>query len=307
MNMNVFSGAAAGAANAYKEFVGSDAVEKVAAAAAQNVGEMEDAQTFSKTVDPETAGDIIQSRTKSMSELPKPAKAKEVDKTKAVADKIVNKEDELDKDATKFTQGKREFDKENLKKLHEKIKNDDTPESIIAKVKEHFPSKTPASQILDALEFLTISIKDPKTKGIVENAKAQYNEQNKDAIAGGREMTKLAYEAANQGLGTVKQLHGVFVDIVANENSAANLYKQLCVQYPVYKDLMKMITFVQSESGKALHDPLIDHTYLMKLNTTTKDLQSLVMVYRGFEKKMPQMDKQMHNAIQHFEEMRAVA
>ncbi|MBA3602231.1 MAG: hypothetical protein H0W50_00980 [Parachlamydiaceae bacterium] len=378
---SIFSGAEAGAAAAMAGFVNSDAVEKVAAAVAQKGEVIADAKKFAEIVDPDEAGKIKMAQDKSKSEMPKNFKSKEVDKTKPVIDKIVKKEDELDKEAKAFSQGKPEFDSESLKKLHDKIKNDDTPESIIAKVKEHFPEGTPASQIFDALAFLLISIKDPKineivknaknqygeenfeqidisramtklaskidgkdtpesiidkvitsfskgapasqifdslaflqlsvkdpkTKEIVENAKNQFGEKNTKQIDHGRKMSELAHSAATAGLGlgTAKKLHGVFVDMVANENKTPDLFKQLCVQYPVYKDLIKMIKFVQSESGKDLHNGQIDNIYLGALNNTTKNLQSLVMVYRGFEKKIPQMDRQMENAIQHFEQLRS--
>ncbi len=385
---SIFSGVSAGAAegltNSVSAFVNSKAINAVAEAVAQKAEVFAEEKFQLQFVDINEAAAIAESRIKSKSEMPQDQKPKAVDKTRPVADKVVNKEDELDKEAKAFSQGKPEFDSESLKELHDKIKNGDTAESIIAKVKEHFPEGTPASQIFDALAFLLVSVKDPKIKEIVKSAKKQYGEENfeqidisramtklaskidgkdtpesiidkvitsfpkgtpasqifdslaflqlalkddpkikviaenaknqfegknSEQIDQGRRMTKLAHSAATAGLGlgTAKKLHGVFVDMVANENKTPDLYKQLCVQYPVYKDLIKMIKFVQSESGKDLHNGQIDNTYLAALNNTTKNLQSLVMVYRGFEKKMDQMDRQMFNAIQHFEQLRSAA
>lgn len=270
-----------------------------AAESASKASELTKSLKETQTEDPTVAAQAM--ATKKLP-APKVIKTKEVEKAKEVQKPVEAAKDSLDKQTKEFSDTHPEFGKEGktLKDIHSEISESDTPETIIAKVNKKFPL---ASQAADALEFLSKTT-DGDIKKNVDLAKAEFIEKNDAKIKDGREITKLAKEASAMGAkGPVDNIHNIFVDMVANENKVPNLYQQLRTQYPVYKDLMHMLKEVQSKAGATTHDQELG-PYLIALNKTIFNLQSLVMTYRTFEKKMPVMDRLMINAIESFNERR---
>ncbi len=253
--------------------------------------------------------EVSGARTRSKSELPANIKTKDVKKSEEVKKteeahpekEVDDQSKKFNKDAEDFAQGKPLFKgkAELLKDLGTKINKDDKPDSILTKVKESFPKAT-ASEIFDVLEFLSKAITDTTTKEIVETARDNFKKANKDRIEDGRTVENWAIGGAAVGGGDAQKLYGFFTDIVSNENNAPDLYKQLSAQYPRYADLKKMLIYVEKEAGMALHDSKIEKPFLRAINNKIHGVQSIIMIYRGFELKMPQMEKQLVSEINRF-------
>jgi hypothetical protein len=209
-------------------------------------------------------------------------------------------EDDVGQKAKEFIQGHKEFDREDLEKLHESIDQNDDVDTILAKVKARFPK---ASKADDAFEFLLLTTKgDLRTK--IQDAKNLHYEANTREINGGRQLTKIARESADQafGLGKTQKLDSIFTDMVAEGADSNTLHKQLTAQYE-YKDMKKLLEYVYKTAGHELNFQVkttkngleletksIEKEYLLALCKEIRNIQGIMNTYRAAEKGMPSME-----------------
>jgi type III secretion protein W len=190
-------------------------------------------------------------------------------------------------DSAKQFQGKNpELGWEKLAALKQSIKEGDTKEIILSKIRVMFPDILNAA---DAFDFLLSFEKDVESdfKDQLLEAKAEFLEQNDREIKAGRNITTIARQAASKGLGTPSSLREMYQDITGNPRDSGTLFEQLSQKY-AFKDLKKVIDFLLHSLGADMKSkgPSIEPGQLHRLFTEVKSLQAILGVYRFFNGRM---------------------
>lgn len=192
-----------------------------------------------------------------------------VEKMKNTADEFQRKNPELKSSA--------------LVTLREMIKPQDTPEEILRKVLEFFPDVYLADE---ALQYLIETTEGELTQNVL-NAKADLLKRFDREIVAGRNISRVAREASEQGLGAPTSLRDLYRDITGNPRDSQTLFGELAQKY-AFKDLKKVIDFLFHSLGADLKakGPSIPRGLLHRLLTETRSLQAIMGVYRFFRTRM---------------------
>lgn len=192
--------------------------------------------------------------------------------------------------AEKFQNRNRELRDNVLIALRDQIKEGDSMEDILKKVKDFYPDPTLADE---ALEFL-LETTDGELAKAVQAAKDQLNKEAGREILAGKNMGALARTAAEKGLGTPTSMRDLYRDITGNPRDSPTLFEELSKKY-AFKDLQKVISFLLHSLGADMKakGPSIPRAMLHTLLTETRSLQAILGVYRFFRSRMALVEKML--------------
>lgn len=172
--------------------------------------------------------------------------------------------------------------------LRDIIRPGDTKEEILKKLREFYEDPSLEDEVLDFL----IETTDGELAETIRAAKGDLNKLYGREIAAGRNMGRLAREAAETGLGTATSLRDLYRNITGNPRDSATLFHELSQKY-VFKELKKVVDFLLHSLGADMKakGPSIPRGQLHRLITETRSLQAVLGVYRFFRGRMPLVDK----------------
>jgi type III secretion protein W len=196
--------------------------------------------------------------------------------------------DQIKDSASRFQESNPELKETSLIRLRQLIKDTDTAEEILNKVKDFY---TDVSLMDEALDFL-LSTSEGELAAKIQEAKELLNERSGREIIAGRNIGAHAREAAEKGLGSPTTLRDMYRNITGNPRDSATLFQELSQRY-AFKDLKKVIDFLLHSLGADLKakGTSIPRGQLHRLFTETRSLQAILGVYRFFRGRMALMAK----------------
>lgn len=208
-----------------------------------------------------------------------------IQKMMKMGDKLgkVEKVKMLDDTASKFQQKNRELDAKALVALRESIKPGDTKEEIMAKIAKAYEDPSLADDVFDFLLETTEGELHETIKELKEEFTGKFGRE----IAAGKNIAEEARAAADKGLGTPTSLRDQYRDLTGNPRDSGTLFNELSQKYE-FKDLKKMCDFFLHSLGADMKSkgPSIPRGELHRLITETRNLQSILGVYRFFSGRM---------------------
>lgn len=190
--------------------------------------------------------------------------------------------------ANKFQNRNPELKATILIMLRDLLKPGDTKEDILRKLNEFYQDVSLADEVLDFL----LETADPELAATIQEAKDEFNQLHGREIAAGKNISNVAREAAEKGLGTPTNLRDLYRNITGTPRDSTALFQELSQQY-VFKELKKVVDFLLHSLGADMKakGPSIPRGQLHRLITETRSLQAILGVYRFFRSRMPLMDK----------------
>lgn len=182
-----------------------------------------------------------------------------------------------------FQQRNNELQARSLLLLRSRITSRDSAADILRKVREAY---TDFSLADEALDFL-LETADPKMRGIIAQAKADFNRLYGKDIAAGRNMGAQAREFSTQGLGSPTALRDLYRNVTQNPREALTLFQELSTTY-TYEKMKAVIAFLLHSLGSDMKSkgPSIERSELARLFTETRNMQAILGVYRFFKLRM---------------------
>lgn len=183
--------------------------------------------------------------------------------------------------AQQFHDNNPEMGQRALLALLGRIRDSDSSEDILRKVRESYPDATLADE---ALEFLSRACRGRET--LLEKisiARKALQEASGREIRAGRNIAHEARTFSEQGLGSTTALRDLYRDITGNPRDANTLFEELSKAFP-YDKLEKVILFTLQSLGADLKSkgPSISPAELQRLLTECRQLQAILWVYRFF-------------------------
>lgn len=171
--------------------------------------------------------------------------------------------------------------------LREYIKTDDTKEDILRKLLEFYPDPSLADE---ALEFL-LATTEGELHTKISEAKDEFVQKFSREIIAGKNITALAQQASEKGLGTPSTLRDLYRDITGNPRDTNTLFEELSGRYN-YKELKKVTDFLLHSLGSDMKSkgPSIEPGQLHTLFTETRSLQAALGVFKFFKGRMNLME-----------------
>jgi type III secretion protein W len=191
--------------------------------------------------------------------------------------------DEIESSAERFARQNKEFNKEVLKLLLEKIKDCRTKEEIRSLVDQFYHDPTLAD---DALAFLIEATRGELQKATQEAREAHNLEFGRE-IAAGKHIQEEVFKAAAEKLGAPTTLRDLYRDITGNPREPVTLFLELSDRF-TYQDMRKVLAFLFHSLGADLRSqgPSIDPGLLFRLLSETRSLQAILGVYQFFRSRM---------------------
>lgn len=191
--------------------------------------------------------------------------------------------------ANQFQRRNQDLQAHVLALLREQVKEGDSKEEILQKLKEFYPDVSLADEALDFLLQTT----DGELAETIKQAKEDFQKANGREIAAGRNIGTHAREAAEKGLGTAASLKDMYRDITGNPRDSTTLFQELSQKY-AFKELKKVIDFLLHSLGADMKSkgPSIPRGLLHRLFTETRSLQAVLGVYRFFRNRMRLIERQ---------------
>lgn len=242
----------------------------------------------------DTANDLFDVFAQSTSQLAeriksrqKPAKA-----NKSRIQKMLKSEDKLgpiqaakplDDTANRYKEKNQELDPEKLMQLRKDIKPGDTKEQILEKIMKAYTDPSLAD---DALDFL-LETTDGELYQKVKELKEEFTGKFGREIAAGKNIAGEARAASEKGLGTPTSLRDQYRDLTGNPRDSNTLFNELSQKYE-FKDMKKVVDFFLHSLGADMKSkgPSIPRGELHRLISETRNLQSILGVYRFFSGRM---------------------
>jgi type III secretion protein W len=190
-----------------------------------------------------------------------------------------------------FTNRNPELTSNTLMLLRSRLKDSDTMEDIIKKLQELYPDHYLADEALDFL----IKTTDPNS-ALFKNlllAKDRFNVIFKREITAGKNMTPEAKAFADQGVGTPTQLRDLYKQVTGQPKEPAELFEELSEKYD-FEKLTTVIKFLMQSLGADMKSkgPSIARPELQTLFNETRNMQSILGVYRFFQSRMSLISKE---------------
>lgn len=221
------------------------------------------------------------------------SKFKEIDKRaeKGLYEEVAEQQAEEDipkeglKIAESFAKKNPELSSRALLLLKASIKQSDSFDTILTKIRSTYPDHTLSD---DALDFLIEStpVKSELRAKFVQT-KDQFNEVYGREIRAGRNIQNEALTFSKEGLGSPTALRDLYREITGNPRSPNQLFDELGSKFS-YPQMKKIIDFLLHSLGSDLKSkgPSIDHAELQRLFSEARTLQAILGVYRFFQKRM---------------------
>ncbi len=192
--------------------------------------------------------------------------------------------------ASRFQQNNPELSSRTLAILQSLIKEGDTPEEILAKVFSIYPDPALADEALDFLietagPLLILELK--KTKDLLNR---NYERQ----VKSGRNISALARQFSEEGLGSPTSLRDIYRDVTGNRRDPLKLFDELAEKFP-YSKLKPLIAFLLHSLGADLKSkgPSIDRADLARLLEETRSLQGILGIFRFFQSRTKLIENQL--------------
>lgn len=187
----------------------------------------------------------------------------------------------LQKIAEQFSKKNPELNPRSLLLLFRGLKQSDTSEQILNKIRTTYPDASLADEVLDFLIEGTKGNKALQEK--LNITKEEFNQSSGREIRAGKNIQEAARQFAQEGLGNPTALRDLYRDIIGNPREAPALFDELANSFPFPK--MKMvIDFILHSLGQDMKakGPSISKEELQRLFTETRTMQAILGVYRFF-------------------------
>ena len=196
---------------------------------------------------------------------------------------------EAKKVAENFAKRNPELNSRALLILKSLIKEKDSQESILNKVRSTYPDPTLADEALDFL-IETSPAKSAMRSKLVAT-KDQFNEVYGREIRAGKNIQTEAQTFSKEGLGSPTALRDLYRDITGNPRTPNQLFDELGTKF-TYPQMKKVIDFLLHSLGSDLKSkgPSISQPELQRLFSEARTLQAILGVYRFFQKRMPMIE-----------------
>lgn len=174
-----------------------------------------------------------------------------------------------------------ELNPRSLLLLFRGLKQSDTTDQILNKIRATYPDASLADEVLDFLIEGTKSNKALKDKLTI--TKEEFNQSSGREIRAGKNIQEAARQFAQEGLGNPTALRDLYRDIIGNPREAPVLFDELANAFPFPK--MKMvIDFILHSLGQDMKSkgPSISKEELQRLFSETRTMQAILGVYRFF-------------------------
>ncbi len=224
--------------------------------------------------------------------VPKVAKKDDGEEGKVIVEEKKQAEDA----AAKFSDRNPEFQSKTLQLLLSRVSQNDTPESLLAKVLEIYPDYSLADE---ALEFL-IETTGGRLQENLQIARDAFNRSYGREIRAGRNIKQEALDFSSKGLGSPTALRDMYRDITGSPRDPQQLFQELFSQFP-FEKLKTVVDFFLHSLGSDIKSkgPSISRPELQKLVGDTRTLQAILGVYTFFESRM----KMIHNQFLSFHQV----
>lgn len=217
---------------------------------------------------------------------------KEIDKRaeKGLHQEVAESQQEFSEEATKiaenFSKKNPELNAKALLVLRSLVKEKDSYDAILTKIRSTYPDPSLADEALDYLIETTPAKSAMRSKLVA--AKEQFNEVYGREVRAGRNIQNEAQTFSKQGLGSPTALRDLYRDITGNPRTPNQLFDELNAKFS-YPQMKKVIDFVLHSLGSDLKSkgPSISQPELQRLFSEARTLQAILGVYRFFQKRMP--------------------
>lgn len=216
---------------------------------------------------------------------------KEIDKrTKLQTQEMAEMEgEELDPEvaqrlAEDFHKKNPELNPRALLALRGYVKQNDTPDQLLNKVRSTYADASLADESID---YLIETTSNSAMRAKLENAKMQFNEVFGREVRAGRNIQEAALNFSKQGLGSPTALRDLYRDIVGNPRDANTLFEELTSKFN-FQSMKAIIDFVLHSLGSDLKakGPSIAPAELQRLFSEGRTMQAILGVYRFFFQRM---------------------
>ncbi len=201
----------------------------------------------------------------------------------------VMKIEEVEESAARFQRQNWELQVKTLLILRSRIMASDTPDEIIQKLLEAYPDPALADEALDFL----LETATPQTIANLRLAKELFRARFEAEIKSGRNIGTQSREFSEKGLGSPTSLREMYKDITQTPRDPLKLFDELANRF-VYDKLKVVIRFLLHSLGSDLRakGPSIPRPELKRLLDETRSLQGILGVFRFFQSRMVQINKQ---------------
>ncbi|MGM0440555.1 MAG: type III secretion system gatekeeper subunit SctW [Chlamydiota bacterium] len=227
---------------------------------------------------------------KSLKERRKTKRAKAAER----AEKELNEAEDIKSTVEKHTRRNPEFKKQMLMLLRHSLKNDANLEDILQLVKNFY---TDVSLQDEALEFLKETTSGT-LQDTVKQARKQLNKDYDREIKAGKNIAQEARDFSEKGIGAPTALRDLYRNITGTPRDTNTLFEEMSSRFD-YKQMSQVFKFLFHSLGRDMKSqgPSIPRGLLHRLITETRNLQSILNVYRYFNNRMRIIEKEFshHN------------
>lgn len=208
---------------------------------------------------------------------------REAEISKTQVQKGDQSEKQLKDTAKQFETRNPELKQKMLMLLRKYLKQGDSKDEILRKVKEFYEDVSIIDEAMDFLEETT----GGELKEAVKEAKEELNKNSQREIAAGRNIASQARKFAEKGLGSPNALRDMYRDITGNPRDSRQLFQELSGRFK-FAELRKVCDFLFHSLGADLKakGPSISHAFLSRLMTECRSLQAILGVYNFFRGRM---------------------
>ncbi|CCB89644.1 type III secretion system gatekeeper subunit SctW [Simkania negevensis] len=215
----------------------------------------------------------------------RPVQKEETQKGEETQEKVVGETDVIEQIAEDYYQRNPELQKKTLMLLQQRLKNDDTADTILRKLEEFYTDKSLADEAVDFL-IETASNREEIRNQLLQ-AKEQFNAAHGREIRAGRNIAEQARTFSKQGLGSPTALRDLYRNIVATPRTPHQIFEELTAKFK-FSDMKNIIDFILHSLGSDMKakGPSISKAELQRLFGEARTMQAILGVFRFFFARM---------------------
>lgn len=202
---------------------------------------------------------------------------------KAEKEEQVTEVEKVEELAEEFNRKNPELESRSLQQLRAQIRQGDSAEDILGKVRKHYPDPSLADESLEFLEQTTTDELGQKVRQAKENLNSIYGRE----IKAGRNMAAEARAFSKEGLGSPTGLRDLYRDITGNPREPTTLFLELRETF-TFEQMKTAIDFLLHSLGADLKSkgPSIPPGLLHTLVSQARNLLAILWVYKFFRGRM---------------------
>lgn len=191
----------------------------------------------------------------------------------------------IEQSAEKFAARNPEFNPRALLVVRQNIHEDDSPQDIIAKVRNAYPDHYLTDETIDFL--IETSVPGSKQFETLKKTKERFNTLFEREIKAGRNISTEARAFSTTGLGTPTGLRDLYRDITGNPRPPLDLFNELMKSFD-YEKLKQAIEFIMHSLGADMKakGPSISIGELQTLFSSARTMQAILGVFNFFKSRM---------------------